>query len=325
MKKIIILFSLLIIPLLSSCDDQVNPKADFEEVFVLNCIIRADTNYQVATISRSYNVEGFDPLSNRVDPFIKGAVVKIIYDNVTYVLKDSSVARTDTSRYNTPLHFYYTKNFKPEYSLPIKIEARLPNGKILTAASEAISINTVYLSSLNQSIPSSFGNANVSFNWGQLQDPSVTQGIYYAPELVILYSQEKNGVVKNYQKKIPITYISGQNGKIPIYPQIQSGIFYISFYMDAINLAMQEISDGDPNKSSYKIDKALFRLLLMDAGLATYYAIQKTFFDEFSLRVNQPEVSNIKGGLGVFGFFAMKQLSIDILPGYIESFGYKSK
>lgn len=306
-----------------SCEDQVNPKTDFEEVYVLSCIIRTDTTYQIATVSRSYDVNGFDPTTNSEDPFIKGAKIKLFYDNKVVEFKDTAIAREADSRYKTPMNIYYTNKFIST-SLPValRIEATLPNGKVLTASSELISIYSVYINSLSVPISSNPLSSKLNFTWGEWLLTPNSKGVYYAPELVIFYTQDKGGVKIKKQKKVPVFYANTLSGLLPVYPQIQSGIKSASFEMDAINRAMAEISEGDSQKSNYKIDGVVFRLLLMDAGLASYYSLQKTFLDEFSVRVNQPDVTNIKGGLGVFGNYTIKQINVEIAREYISSFGY---
>lgn len=326
MKKTkLIIISLLATFIFNSCDDSVNPKSDFEEKYILSCIIRTDTTFQVATISHTYNIDGYDPITNTTDPFIKGARIKIYYNDSVYELKDTSMLRIGGGRYQTPLNFYYTNKLQPQYSLPIKIEALLPNGKLLKAESEAISLSTVFLHSTSNALPPQGGASKISFNWGELNVPVNSKGIYYSPELVILYSYNSNGVKEKRQKKVPVYLLNTINGKEPVYPRIVTGIFDTNFEMEAINKAMEEISEGDPNKENYIIDKATFRLLMMDAALATYYSLQKTFLDEFSVRVNQPDVSNIKGGLGIFGSYSIKQVSVAIENNYISSFGYSTK
>ncbi|MBM4172120.1 MAG: DUF4249 family protein [Ignavibacteria bacterium] len=324
MKNLAFVFFLgFLIITLNSCDDQVEPKTDFSQVYTLNCIIRTDSSFQVATITRSYNVDGYDPYTNTDDPFIKGAKVRIYYNNNVYNLKDTSIARSADSRYKAPINFYYTKNLFPQHSLPIRIEAELPNGKVLSSSGEIISPNTLYLYSSSPSIPSLNPTSRINFNWGELGLIYRTKGVYYAPELAILYTHEKDGVKTNYQKKVAMYYIPGSPDKQPVYPQIQTNILSAGFEIDAITRAMEEISSGDPNKKNYRIEKAFFRLLAMDAGLATFYSAQKIFLDEFSVRLNQPEITNITGGLGVFGTYTIKNIELEIQPAFIESFGYR--
>ncbi len=86
---------------------------------------------------------------------------------------------------------------------------------------------------------------------------------------------------------------------------------------------MEEISENDPQKENYRIKGVLFRLLMMNSNLAAYYSTQKTFFDEFSVRVSQPDFSNVTNGLGIVGAYSVSKLRVKINPDYVSSFGYK--
>ena len=322
-KLITVLFITIYIVLIISCDDQVDPKTDFKDVYALNCVIRGDTSFQVATITRSYNVDGYDPLTNTNDPFIKGAVIKLTYDSdgKTYIFRDTSITRPGDSRYTTPLSFYYIKNFQPKSESAIRIEATLPNGKILRANSTTFFTSPYIIQNNEYSIPITvFGNYLV-FNWTNLNSMK-DEKIYYVPELVIKYAKIQNGISVEMQKKIPLFYISGNNGDVPLYPSIQANITNAKFDTLTIRKALEEISAGDPNKQNYIIHKAVFRLLIADKNLAVYYAAQKTFLDEFSVRVTQPEFTNIDGGLGIFGTLTSTQIEIPIKESFIRSFGY---
>ncbi len=324
MKRLIFfLFIATNIFLLISCDDQVDPKTDFKDVYALNCVIRGDTSFQVATITHSYNVEGYDPLTNTNDPFIKGAIIKLTYDanGKTYIFRDTSIARPADSRYTTPLSFYYIKNFQPKSESTISIEATLPNGKILRANSTTFFISPYVIQNNQYSIPIAvFGNYLV-FNWTNLTSTK-DEKIYYVPELFIKYAKIQNGSQVEMQKKIPLFYISGADGDVPLYPSIQANITNARFDTTIIRKSLEEISAGDPNKQNYIIHKAVFRLLIADKNLAVYYAAQKTFLDEFSVRVTQPEFTNINGGLGIFGTLTSTQIDIPIKENFIRSFGY---
>jgi hypothetical protein len=327
MKKLIFfLFIALNIILFISCDDNVNPKTDFKEVYALNCVIRGDTSLQVATITRSYNVDGFDPLTNSDDPFIKGARIKLFYQSTgeTFIFRDTSMVRPEGSRYSTPMSYYYIKNFRPAYESPISIEAMLPNGKILSAKSMALFISRYVIENKDYTIPTpNFGGKYLNFSWSAVTPSTKDVKVYYVPELIIQYSKIQNGSSLELQKKVPLYYISGRDGEFPLYPSIQSNITSVSFDTLTIRRSLEEISAGDPNKQNYIVHKAVFRLLITDRNLAVYYAAQKTFLDEFSVRVTQPEFTNINGGLGIFGTLNSTQMNVPIKPEYISKFGYK--
>jgi len=114
------------------CENNFNPKAPYDERYSLNCIIRGDTSFHVATLYQSYDVPNMDPYENKNDYFIDGAFIRMWRGNdEIYVFKDSSKQRIDTSRYNTDLKYYYIKDFVPNEGDSLEIEALLPNGRRL--------------------------------------------------------------------------------------------------------------------------------------------------------------------------------------------------
>lgn len=324
MKKIIIVMLVVAsIGSFFSCDDQVNPKTNFKQVYALNCIIKSDTSYQIATISRSYDVNGYDPMSNTTDPFVAGATVKVFYNDSVFVFRDTSIARANDPRYITPMHFYYSAKLRPSETKPIKIQAELPDGTVLTSETQTYSLNLFYFIDASNTIPTeSLSSPNISFSWNYLSETNLTnQVFYYAPELVIFYAKMVNGARVEMQKKVPMYYA---NDVLPLYPTVQANINSILFENNAIDKSMNEISEGDPNKQDYIIEKATFRLFVLDKNLAAYYAAQKTFLDEFSVRFNEPDFTNIYGGLGIFGTYNVRQTDLNFKEDYVLSFGYRT-
>jgi hypothetical protein len=323
--KTIIIFLLISSIVFVSCDDQVNPKTDFKEVYALNCIIKGDSSYQIATVSHSYDVSGFDPSANTNDPFISGAKIKLFYEGSVFVFRDTLSVRQDVSKYSTPIHYYYLKNFQPSDAQPIRIEATLPNGTILKSSTETFSINSFYFTDPNITYPSGINGQAISVGWNSFYYLNSNVELYYAPELVILYSKLVNGVKTEFQKKVPYHYTNGGLEGPAVYPPIEVNQLSIIFPGFIIDQAMKEISQDDPNKNNYTVEKAVFRLFVLDKNLAAYYSSQRTFLDEFSVRFTQPDFTNITGGLGVFGTYTVKKLDVQLDNSYISSFGYNQQ
>ncbi len=307
--------------LLGSCSDQVDPKTGFKEIYSLNCVIRGDSSFQVATITRSYDVSGFDPTTNHDNPFIGGADVKVFYNDSVYVFRDTTKTPPAGSNYTTPMHYYYNSKLRPQFTGPIKIQAALPNGKVLSSSVETFAINQFIMdrSSSSKIFLQGVIPQPLNFAWIYLGSP---MEYYVAPELIILYSKTVNGNTIEMQKKVPLYYLNGQT---PLYPPIEPDPGSIQFKMKVVDKAMEEISAGDSNKQNYTIESAVFRLFVLDKNLTTYYSAAQTFLDEFSVRVSQPDYTNIIGGLGIFGTYAVQQLPVAFDYEYVTSFGYRLK
>jgi hypothetical protein len=85
---------------------------------------------------------------------------------------------------------------------------------------------------------------------------------------------------------------------------------------------MKEISGDDPNKDHYIILTAIIDLLVFDRNLSGYYSSVASISDEFSIRLDEIDFSNIDGGFGVFGSYYKQSFVLFFDKLYVESFGY---
>src|SRR4030065_746741 len=173
--------------ILNSCEENFSPKDDYQEKYILYSIINTDSSYQTAVLQSSYNIDGYDPYTNTVTPLIQGADIRIRQGDKVFFMRDTSTVRTDTSRYKTPVHFYYLKD----------------------------------------------------------------------------------GV--RYSKEVPSGYRI-ENGKwVAVYPAITNNNI-IRFQNSALDSALSQISNGDPNKSNYKIFGGVLTLLIFNESISNYYS-----------------------------------------------------
>lgn len=333
MKKILFLFAIILSTvLLISCEEAFNPQGDFDDQYVLNCIIKIDTTFQIATISRSYKAnDGYSTARNTEDQSVQNTKIKLICYNFlgteVYQFRDTIIENFYDKRFKTRRHFYYLKNFNPSiakteinnpgvfqrYGYNIKIEAVLPDGKKLTAVSYTSGLDSSTINTYKRTNPVNLGPENLSFR------------IYSnsQPELLIKYSKLENGNWVDYEKLVPKYYSIEGNNEIPIYPIIEPTEQYIRYDTLTIRKTLQNISVGDPNKQNYVIKKIVFMLNVLDGAFASYLSTQQTFRTDFSYRETQPDYTNINGGLGVFG--AIYTIRLDVqMPWLIRSLGYRT-
>jgi hypothetical protein len=322
MKKLIssaLIFSLVFIA--SGCkDDAFDPKGEFKNKYILTCILRSDTTVQTAVLSGSYNIEGYDPMENKTDPIIENADIRILIGDSVYIFKGAETARTDTSRYNSPIKYYYAKNMWLFSNREAEILAILPNGRKLHAVTTIPKPVTGDDANAEEVIPPS-GRNFVIAGWTPISNPHT----FYYPRFSLVYFRIENGVPVRYVKRLPVRYVNSEGGKpAPIYATPTTASSYI-IEMDAINRIMQEISAGDQNKENYVVLTVLAEIMTMDDNLSAYYSASKLLDNGFSVKLDQTDFTNIEGGLGVFASFANSKFVIRLDKDYIRSFGYKTK
>jgi len=318
MKKLILLLFVSVLVFVNySCEENFSPKGNLQKKYILSCVIRTDTSIQIATISKSYNVNGYDPYENTEDPFLKSAYIRIWSGDNVYFMKDSSVVRTDTSRYKGPLHFFYLDNFVPDNNNAMEIEAVLPDGKTLRAATslpEEVEWNytNIDTSDTNAFRIPSLSKDYFSFSWYQGSSLG-----WYLPRFVLIYSKLVDGVEERHQVLVAQKY---ENNK-PVYYQPTKNTT-VSFQNSSLDSVFRQISAGDPDKSRYKIYGGILELLVFDENLSKYYSSTNGFLDDFTIRLDENDYTNIEGGLGIFGSYLKQKKGTLIAPEYISSFGY---
>lgn len=315
MIRILILLAASVF-LFYSCEEDFNPYAEYKESYALTCILKSDSTFQVATLSHSYPPGEFNSGNGAVDPSIVGADIRIWYGDSVYIFKDSSVTRTDTSRYSTPFRFYYNSRFKVRTNKNIEIEVLLQNGRRLKANSTTPGEiffqdeSTVLVPPVNKNI--------VQFYWDQL-----SEGTFYSSKFGFRYRQLINGEHVEKIKEIPVRYIQQGNEFEAVFPDPDNAS-NIVYSMDAVTRALNEISDGDANKQNYSVyEFPVFDLIALDLPSSRYVSSIGQLFDDLTVSVNVSDYTNIEGGLGIFGSYTKKNYDrVRFFRDYIESFGY---
>jgi hypothetical protein len=318
MKKIFIIMAGVIPALISfSCEENFSPKTDFVQQYALFCVVSGDTTFQSAFIERSYNVDGLDPSVYDGNPFVEGADVGVEYEGVKYLLRDSSMQIG-----NNEFQFYYTDDLKPDAGKEMKIRAELPDGNILTGSTTTPKSGNLSFQYQNISSDTYIEQKSEGLFFIWRISGNDTTGILYLPRLVINYYKLEGGINVIHHKEIPLSYFRNGDQYLPDYPIVTSDNT-LNYEMEAVNRAMNEISQGDPDKFNYTIIDAEFQLLLLDDNLAPYYLTIQTFLDGFTVILDQQDYSNIDGGFGVFGSFFKRVLHLSCSQDYVIGFGYR--
>lgn len=278
---------------LCSCEDDINYMGEFEVQYSLNCVLRSDRTQHYATIKRSY-----DPNDLESDKNIQNAVIKLLLPDTTLYFEDSVSMNSS---------FYVLKNYSLTMDTEIKIEANLPDGTILSSVTHTPYYGRFTLETENGSpllIPDDSFGETYYYRWKIYGN---NENYIFGPSFYIIY------------------YITGNEEKI-LYKKVAGKydreIDTYGVSLEFIGKSMEDISKGINNIESINVIGAGFEVKVYDNALGIYANSVQTFEDEFSIRISEPDISNIEGGLGIFGTYFSNFFNIDITSDYIESFGY---
>jgi hypothetical protein len=316
MRKLIFVYVLFVAILFLGCDDNLNPNGEYRESYTVNAILRCDTTVQFVTVSKAYQIEGNNPLEYKNDPYIKDAVVKIYYDDKVVIFKDTSIARSDSSRYTTPLHYYYAKNFRPEENKEYEIDVLLPNGRRLSSKTKTPT-TLEFIKQTSSLLITNDPILQLSYFW-----KITNNDVVYVPRLTFYYYKTVNGIKTKYKKQIPLRYEKIGSDLVPVYPQPNKHP-YVFYDMQVVRQAFEDISKGDPYKGNYSIvSGTYFEIMVLDENLSAYYSTSHSAYGEFSVKIDETDFTNIKNGFGIFGSYIHQEIRVSFSEEFVNSFGY---
>jgi len=314
-KKKISFLCFLTAIILCACKEDFELYGDLNEEYVLNCILSADSTNQTATITKSYFADFANLNSVRDDPTITGTAIRISFSDSVKIFTQKIVERKDNSRYPDSATIYNTTNFTPQPSTDYIIDAHLPDGRRLRAKTRTPDPISFDLYKCDSLIPMPHKDW-IGVYW---EPPAEDQ--YVAAAYKIYYFKKENSQKVRYEKRVPVKYIKKGDAYLPYFPE-PSYSPMILVEVDAFARALQEISEGDPNKENYIILAFILEVRIYDRNLTTYYAAQKEVPESFTLKVDESDYSNIEGGLGIFGSFIKQRKAVKFSHTFIEQFGY---
>jgi hypothetical protein len=229
-------------------------------------------------------------------------------------MRDTTIARQDTSRYKTPVNYYYVRNFKPVSETPIDVRVEMNNGRILSSSTKIPA--GLKIDSVDMVIPSK-DKPNFSFVW-----KNNSEGTYYLYRFRFYYTVKNGSNTTWYIKEVPMTYLKSDNQYYPYFPTVTKNTKVI-YDNPCLDSAMIQISRGDIDKSKYEIKKAEFEVIIFDKALSDYYSSSHGYLDDFSIRIDQTDYTNINGGYGIFASYLDQKISVEFNEKYVLSFGYK--
>lgn len=310
---------ILIVLLVISCEDEFVLENDFREGFVLNCIIDANSSYNIATISRTYKERDDYPMQNYSDRFVKNADIYIKRGSTEFKLKDSLVTVQVGDNQSADISFYYTSQLTNTLSSFLSLVAILPNGDTLTSQTRVPSRITIVQSRTAKLVPPDDNSDSFDVTWKE--NDNETENLYYDPRLRIVYYKLEDDEYVRYTEEVPIQYNSINGLRTPQYIK-PSYSRIINYSMNIFDEIMKSISGGNEDKSNFFIEHAEIDVYTYDEYLTSYY-IGTHLLEPYSVRLDEIDYSNVEGGFGIFGSFDKIEHKLAIDPRYIKSFGYE--
>ena len=280
--------------------------------------LSTDRQMQFVRVQQSYMSPTYDASSYTSDNSVTDVIVSIRASNGLYFLRDTLLPRTDTSRYKFPLRAFVLNPFRPLWGESYQVVVQSMSYGVATASVVVPGQSTILLSGNVPQVldhPEQYSQDTPMLIIVQMS--GVSKG--YVGRLLLYYDVLKGSRWVEERVEIPVSSADSSSYSLdfPRYPQLtvtpstsQIGLFYKNGYYRAIVNVVN--SQYRSNRLIFKW--ATFVVLQADKNLFDYYSSTHPSQDPFSIRLDEPLVSTVSGGLGVVGAYGVDSL-VRLLPG----------
>ena len=295
----------IVLFLFTSCSDSFTPKEPFKQQLVVYSVLSTFHDVQFVRVYSNYDVSGFDPFGNRSDTPVTGAQVVITGPHGSYTLKDTVLQRPDTSRYKSSIAAY-TGRWSVEPGATYILTVKVPGiGTTLASVETPGPSQTIYwvygtviMDDPENYKGSGYVGASTKF-W-----PSTKA---YSYQTVIEYDVLTANGWRTETVEIPLG--ASYDLSDAVYPSVIRSYIYAGgsyskeMYMRVLG---QIVRVHAGSKVTFK--RIVFRFLQVDQNWYNYYNTVRQFQDMFTIRLDEPDFTNLSNGYGLFGAFTVDSL-----------------
>jgi hypothetical protein len=322
MSRIVLPIAVCVILLLfGSCDNSFNPSAPFQPEMVVYSVLSTQSDTQYVRVYTTYNPTDANPSENPDEVSVADARVTISeVGGPTFSFQPTTIARPDTSRYTNPIVAYASFPFQPEKGKTYALSISSPVYGVATASLTMPRVG--FIEAQNELLLRDPWNVPLDDIALSIGLSPVAKGFlvkFYLDYEVLDSTGWRPGRVE-----VPVAVLRTVDGRLLGYafPQIErrtsptNGSPYAGHgeHFEYLTEAYQETIEGIALRgSSVRFKQAVFFLIQFDEPLYNYYFIANGFKDRNSIRVDEPNFTNITGGVGIFGSLAVDS-SVVALP-----------
>jgi hypothetical protein len=309
-----------------SCDQIFSPRASFQSSLVVFAVLSPDRLVQFVRVEHTYMPDEYDALAYASDNSVSDASVTISDGYTAVLLRDTTLTRSDTTRFKLPIRAFAVDPFILKGGIQYEIVARSPalgvaTGKVTVPNNATLALGAAARDVLNNPGGHPSGDP-IPF---EVLLSGFAKG--FIGRLFVDYSVLRSGEWLEERIEVPIEYtFTGLNDFRSVsYAQLKrrptSDQFITSYSNLMYNATLIEVSYVKYPSSKIVFNKIVFQFLQAEQNLYSYYLLAHSFSDPHSLRLDEPISSNIEGGVGLVGAYTLDSL-VHLLP---EGFVYNRR
>lgn len=295
----------------SGCDGVFDPKGTFEQRLVIFGLLTPGSDSVQIRLQSTYDPPGSDPLATTEGPDLSGAAATVLWGSGQATLRDTLVPYP--GRYTTGLHL-------------LTAPLRVARGTAYTVRVDLAGYGRVEASTI---VP---GPAPIYLrDEVLLHNPAATNDLViligmapeargYLPRLLLEYEIVSQGN-RVERREVPSDLVTTESQVSPEYPRLQgapsdrsAGSTSYGLYQyrsDAYRYLLQRLYETY-GQADLRFRRAILTVTTVDRHLYTYYFLVNGFFDLYTVRTDEPDYSNVEGGVGFVGSYAVDSLVVTL-------------
>lgn len=278
MKRLRVLFLLILLLPLLSCDNSFSPKTTYEDRIVVFCILDRSAPYQTVRLESTYDAELTSPDKPIGKKDIETATVSIRNDAGVHIFRDTLVTQPDGSTKKIWINRTLVPTEGRTYSLWVDV----PGFERITAQTTVPSRAYLQLSVSDLGVRLS----------------SVTSVAYpataYMFRMWVVGTRVEGGKDIDVRREVPHIFDGGTNTYRFGSPSRQTQyVFPVNniVYAQSQLQGLDSVTGRDVVATAYSLDQYLY----------SYFQLVRGFDDPTSYRLDRPDITNINNGIGIFG------------------------
>lgn len=302
MKQIIVF--LFISVFFFSCNENFSPNGPYEQRLIIYSVLDASTDTQYVRILSTYSPQEYNPANPVLNREVTGASVVVNNGIADHVFQDTVITYTNSLGEVKNSRVYVNKNFSIQQERTLSIKVNAPGYTEAKAQSVAVIPGETFV----QNGLNFFQNNAIDFI-----PINVVMGINaraYLLTLHFIYAVQNGSVWDTLTTEIPYAVTLNQNDEVTQkhFPKITNrsnnngigGTELVNISTTAYRRTVNEIRDKYDGKV-VRFRWVRLNLKQFDSELFSYYSVTNNFPGATTLRLDEPDYTNVSGGYGIFG------------------------
>jgi hypothetical protein len=296
----------MLFSMLPACNQPFEPDGPVNSKLVIYSILNGASNDQYVRLSTTYAAPP--------GPELRNASVRMMVNGRTVVFRDTTITTTDALGNPAPINVYIAYNHPIAHGSSYQLQVSTPAG--LTASVNATALQLPSFNLTNTTVLNRAGREQItlSTSFGSFT------GAFVLHFYLDFYAYVDGGW-ELHRTEVPLSTRPDKDGNlVKVFPSL-SLVQALAASQKVVSLQFDTLQYSQTRAEAMAQFAAapvvwlqgVFVLTQIDNVLYDYYYVNNGPVDKSSVRLDQPDYTNIPGGLGVFGSSVTVTMSYPIL------------